>query len=123
MAPPHAPFSFGGAHVPQMTPTARGIPPFNPGSNPGPNASGRSSQPGRQAIAYGPSFTPTSSIPILTNTFGMMNPPLSSGFTPGGGQFHTLGNPQLGATPDGGSFYNPHHNIPTRMVPNQPLMK
>jgi hypothetical protein len=52
----------------------------------------------------------------------MTNLPLSSGFTPGGGQFHTLGNPQPGATPVGGNFYNPHHNIPTGMVPNQPLM-
>jgi hypothetical protein len=122
MAPPHTPFSFGGAHIPQMTPTVGGLPPFHPGSNPGPNAPGWSGQPGGQAVAYGPSFTPTSSTPILTNMFGMMNPPLSSGFTPGGGQFHTLGNPQPGATPAGGNFYNPHHNIPTGMVPNQPFM-
>jgi hypothetical protein len=54
--------------------------------------------------------------------FGMTNPPLSSGFTPGGGQFHTLGNPQPGATLAGGNIYNPHHNIPTGMVPNQPFM-
>jgi hypothetical protein len=59
---------------------------------------------------------------IPTNMFGMMNPPLSSGFTPGGGQFHTLENPQPGATLTGGSFYNPHQNIPIRMMPNQPLM-
>jgi hypothetical protein len=109
--PPHTPFSFGGTHVPQMTPTIGGFPPFR-----------WSNQPGGQATAHIPSFTPTSSVLILTNTFGMMNPPLSSGFTPGGGQFHTLGNPQPGATPAGGSFYNPHQNIPTGMVPNQPLM-
>jgi hypothetical protein len=105
--PPHTPFSFGGTHVPQMTPTVGGFPPFNPGSNPVPNASGWSNQPGRQATAYGPSFTPTSSVPILTNTFGMTNPPLSSGFTPRGGQFHTLGNPQPGATPGWGQFLQP----------------
>jgi hypothetical protein len=52
----------------------------------------------------------------------MTNPFLSSGFPPGGGQFHTLGNPQPGATPTGGNIYNPHHNIPTGMVPIQPLM-
>jgi hypothetical protein len=45
---------------------------------------------------------------IPTNMFGMKNPPLSSRFTPIGGQFHTLGNPQPEATPAGGSFYNPH---------------
>jgi hypothetical protein len=104
MAPPHTPFSFGGAHVPQMTPTVGGLPPINPGSNPGPNAFGWSNQPGGQATSYIPSFTPTSSVPIPTNTFGMTNPPLSSGFTPGGGQFHTLGNPQPGATPAGEVF-------------------
>jgi hypothetical protein len=60
--PPHTPFSFGGTHVPQMNPTIGGIPPFNPGSNP--VTSGWSNQPGGQAIAYGPSFTPTSSVSI-----------------------------------------------------------
>jgi len=50
-----------------------------------------------------------------------MNPPLSYGFTFGGGRFHTLGNPQHGATPTGGNIYNPHHKNPTRILPNQPL--
>jgi hypothetical protein len=118
--PPHTPFSFGGTHVPQTTPTIGGIPPFNPGSNL--VTYGWNNQPGGQAIAYGLSFTPTSYVSILTNTFGMKNTPLSSGFTPKGGHFHTLGNPQPGATPAGGSFYNPHQNIPIGMVPNQPLM-
>jgi hypothetical protein len=122
MDPPHTPFSFGASHVPQTNPTVRGLPPINPGSNPGPNAYGWSDQPRGQVVAYGPSFIPTSSVLIPTNTFGMKNPPLSSGFTPGGVQFHTLGNPQPRATLARGSFYNPHHNIPTRMVPNQPLM-
>jgi hypothetical protein len=122
MAPLHIPLSFGGAHIPQMTPTVGSLPPFHPGSNPSLNAPGWSNQPGGQVVAYVPSFTPTSSTLILTNTFGMTNPPLSSRFPPGGGQFHTLGNPQPGATPAGGNIYNPHHNIPTGMVPNQPLM-
>jgi hypothetical protein len=118
--PPYTPFSFGGTHVPQMNPTMAGIPPFNPRSNP--VASGFGNQPHGQAISHIPSFTPTSSVLIPTNTFGMKNPPLSFRFTPEGGQFHTLGNIQPGSTPTGGSFYNPHQNIPTRMVPNQPLM-
>jgi hypothetical protein len=122
MAPPHTTFSFGDSHIPQMTPAVGGLPPFNPGSNPGPNALRRSGQPHGQVVAYGPSFTPTTSAPIMTNTFGMTNPPLSSGFSPGGGRFHTLGNPQPGATPVGGNFYNPHHNIRTSMMPNQPFM-
>jgi hypothetical protein len=52
----------------------------------------------------------------------MMNPPLSFKFTPRGGQFHTLGNPQPRSTLDGGSFYNPHKTIPNGMMPNQPPM-
>jgi hypothetical protein len=93
MAPSHTPFSFGGSHIPQIIPTVGGLPPFHPGSNPGCNALGWSNQPGGESIAHIPSFTPTSSIPIPNNTFGMMNPPLSSKFTPEGGQFHSLGNP------------------------------
>jgi len=120
--PPHTSFSFGGAHVPNMTPTVGGFPPFHPGYNLGSNALGWSNQPDGQAIAHGPSFILTSYVLILTNTYGMMNPPLSSGFTLGGGKFHTLGNPQPGATPTRGNVYNPHHNIPTGMIPNQPLM-
>jgi hypothetical protein len=120
--PPHTPFLFGCTHVPQMTHTFGGFPPFNPVSNPIPNDSGWSNQLGGQAKTYGPSFTLTSSILILTNTFGMENPSLSSKFTPKGGQFHTLGNPQPRANLAGGSFYNPHQKIPTGMVPNQPLM-
>jgi hypothetical protein len=85
MAPSHTPFSFGGGHIPQMTPIVGGLPPFHPRSNPSPHALGWSGQPGRQDVAYSPSFTPTSSTPIMTNTFGMKNPPLSFRFTPGGG--------------------------------------
>jgi len=95
---------------------------FHPWSNPGINTPVWSGQPSGQAAAYVLSFTPTSSTPILTNTFGMTNPPLSSGFTPGGGQFQTLGNPQPGATPTGEMFYNPHQNIPSAIIPNLPLM-
>jgi hypothetical protein len=118
--PPYTPFSFGGTHVPQKTPTVGGTPPFNPESNP--VASRWSNQPGGQATAHIPYFTPTSSVSIPTNTFGMMNPPLSTGFTPRGGHFHSLGNPQPGSTLAGGSFYNPHQNILTRMMPKKPLM-
>jgi hypothetical protein len=53
------------------------------------------------------SYNPTSSVQILTNTFGITNLPLSSGFQPGGGQFHTLVNPQPGSNPAVGIFYNP----------------
>jgi hypothetical protein len=118
--PPYTPFSFGGTHLPQTTPTMGGIPSVNLRSIP--IYSGWSNQLGGQPIAYGPSFTPTSSVSILTNMFGMTNPPLSSRFTPEGGHFHTLGNPQPGATSAGGNFYNPHQNIPTGMIPNQALM-
>jgi hypothetical protein len=118
--PPYTPFSFGGSQIPQMTPNMGGVPAFNSGSNP--PASGWSNQPGRQALAQVPSYIPTSSAQIPTNTFGMTNPPLSSGFQPGGGQFHAMGNPQPGSNPTGGNFYNPQQNIPTRMIPNQPYM-
>jgi hypothetical protein len=72
MATSHTPFSFG-------------FLPFHLGSNPSPNDPRWSGQPGRPVDAYSPSFKYTSSASILTNTFSMMNPPLSSGFTPRGG--------------------------------------
>jgi hypothetical protein len=122
MAPPHTPFFFGGSHIPQMTPMIGGLPPFHLGSNPGPNATRWSGQPERQDATDGSSFTPTSFALIPNNTFGMTNPPLSSKFRPRGGQLHTLGNPHPGATPARGNVYNPHHNVPTGTVPNQPLM-
>jgi hypothetical protein len=118
--PPYNPFSFGGSQISQMTPNMGDIPAFNLGSNP--LASGWSNQPGRQASAQVPSYTPTSSVSIPTNMFGMTNPPLSSGLTPRGGQFHALRNPQDGSNPIRGNFYNPHKNIPTGMVPNPPFM-
>jgi hypothetical protein len=89
--PPYTPFLFGGSQIHQTTPNMGGIPSFNPGSNP--LSFGWINQPGGQTSAQGPSYTPISSLLIPTNTFGMMNPPLSSRFTPEGGQFHTLGNP------------------------------
>jgi hypothetical protein len=113
--PPHTEFSFGGTHVPQTTPTIGGITPLNHRFNP--VVSRWSNQPGKQAIAHVPSFTPTSSVPIMTNMFSMTNPPLSFVFTPGGDHFHTLGNLQLRATPTVGIFYNPHQKIPIGMVP------
>jgi hypothetical protein len=118
--PPYTPFSFGGTRVPQTNPTMGGFPPFNLGSNP--VASGWRNQPGRQAYAQVPSFTLTSSVSITTNMPGMTNPPLSSEFTPRGSQFHTSGNPQSESTPARGSFYNPHQNIATGMMPDQPLV-
>jgi hypothetical protein len=118
----HIPLSFGGAHIPQENPTVGSQPPFQPGSNPSRNAPRWSNQLDRQDVTYVPSFTPTSSTFIPTNNFIMTNPPLSSGFPPRGGQFHTLGNPQPGATLARGNIYDPHYKIPTGMVPNQPLM-
>jgi hypothetical protein len=122
MAPPHIPLSFGGAHIPQMNPIVGIQLPFQPGSNPSLNAPGWSNQLGGQDVAYVLSFKPTSSTLILNNTFGMTNPPLFSIFLPIGGQLHTLGNPQPGATLARGNIYNIHYNIPTGMVPNQLLM-
>jgi hypothetical protein len=118
--PPYTPFSYGASQLPQTNPTMGGIPAFNPRSNP--LASGRKNQPGGQDSAQVSSYTPTSSVPISTNTFGMMNPPLSSRFTPRGGHFHTLGNPQSRSNLARGKFYNPHQNIPTGMMPNQHFM-
>jgi len=90
-------------------------------SSPTLNVVGWSNQPSGQDVSYVTSFTPTSTL-IPTSTFGMENPPLSPRFTPRGGQFHTLGNPQPGATLARGNIYNPHYKIPIGMVPNQPLM-
>jgi hypothetical protein len=118
--PPYTPFSFGRSQIPQMTPNMGGMPTFNPGSNP--PTFGWNNQPGGQVSTQVPLYNPTSSARILTNTFGMMNPPLYSSFQPGGGQFHTLGNPQPGSNLAGGSFYNPQQNIPARMMPNPPYM-
>jgi hypothetical protein len=103
-----------------MTPYMGGMPAFNLGSNP--PTSGWNSEPGGQVSTQVSSFNPTSSVQIPTNTLGMMNPPLSSGFQPGGGQFHTLGNPQPGSNLARGSFYNPQQNIPAGMMPNPPYM-
>jgi hypothetical protein len=122
MAPLHIPLSFGVAQIPKMTPTVGSQPPFHLGSNPIINSPGWSNQLGGQVFSYVPPFTPSSSTLILTNTFGMMNPPLSFGFPPRGGQIHNMGNPHLGATLAGGNVYNPHYKIPTGMVPTQPIM-
>jgi hypothetical protein len=100
--PPYTPFSFGGSQFPQMTPNMGGIPTFSPGSNP--LASGWNNQPGGQASSQDLSYTPTSLVPILTNMFGMMNPPLSSRFTPKEGHFHALGNTQPRSNLTRGNF-------------------
>jgi hypothetical protein len=60
-----------------------GIDSFNPRSNH--VAFGWSNQPGGQDSTQVMSYTLTSSVTIPTNMFGMMNPPLSSRFTPRGG--------------------------------------
>jgi hypothetical protein len=78
MAPLHIPLSFGGAHIIQTTATFGSQPHFHLGSNPTLNSPGWHNRLGRQVVAYVPSFTPSSSTPIPTNTFVMMNPPLSS---------------------------------------------
>jgi hypothetical protein len=122
MAPPHIPLSFGGAHIPQTTPTVGIQPHFPPRSNPSINTLGWNSQPRKQDISYILSFPPSSSILISMNTFFMKNPPLTSIFPPRGSQSHAMGNPQPGATPAGGNVYNPHYVIPTGMVPLHPLM-
>jgi hypothetical protein len=88
-----------------MTLNMGGIPSFNPGSNP--PTFGWNNQSGRQALSQVLSYKPTSSVQILKITFGMMNPPLSFGFQPEGGQFYALGNSQPGSNPAGGNFYNP----------------
>jgi hypothetical protein len=93
MTPPHIPLSFGGAHIPQMTPTVGNQPPFHPQYNPSLNSPGWINQLGGQVSTYVPSLTPSSSTLILTIMFGMTNPPLSSRFPPRVGQFHTMGNP------------------------------
>jgi hypothetical protein len=122
MDPFHIPLSFGGSHIPQTTPMVGSQPPFHPGSNPSLSIPRWSNQLCGKVVAHVSSFPPSSSTPIPTNTFGMTNPPLSSVFSPGGGQFHTMGNAQFGATPARGNIYNPHYNIPTGMVPTQHIM-
>jgi hypothetical protein len=117
---PYTPFVFGGSQIPQTTPNMKGSLSFNLEFNP--LTFGWNNQPGEQAYAQVPSYTPTSLVSIPTNTFGMKNPPLSSRFTPRGGQFHTLGNPQPGSNLIGGNFYNPLRNITTGMMPNKPFM-
>jgi hypothetical protein len=118
--PPYTHFSFGGSQVPQTTPNMGDIPVFNPGSNP--PAFGWRNQPGGKSLAQIPSYNHTSSVQILTNTFGVMNPPLSFRFPLGRGQFYALGNPQPKSNLVGGNFYNPQQNIPTGMMPNQLFM-
>jgi hypothetical protein len=93
---------------------------FNLGYNP--LTSQWNSEPGGQVSTQVSSYNPTSLVHIPTNTLDMTNPPLSSGFQPGGGQFHTLGNPQPGSNSAGGSFYNPQQNIPAGMMSNPPYM-
>jgi hypothetical protein len=126
--PPYTPFAFGGSHIPQTNPNIGSVPAFNLGSNP--FTVGWNNQPGGQV----PSYIPTSSVSIPTNTFGMTNPLQSFGLPPGGGQSYPLGNPQprsnlvrgnfhnpqLGYNPVGGNFYNPQQNIPAGMMPNPP---
>jgi hypothetical protein len=118
--PPYTPFSFGGSHMPQMIPNIRGIHAFNPRSNP--PASRWNNQPSEHYSAQVPSYTPTSLVQILTNTFSMMNPLISSDSHPEEISFTLLGNPQPGSNPSGGIFYNPQQNFPDKMMPNQPFM-
>jgi hypothetical protein len=66
--------SFGGGHIPQANIIVGG---WNlPSSRPNPrfNALEQSAQMGGQFTSYIPSFIPSSSMWILTNTFNMENP-------------------------------------------------
>jgi hypothetical protein len=124
--PPYTPSPFGGSHIPQVNPNVGSVPILNPGSNP--STAGWNNPAGGQV----PPYIPIPSVSIPTNTFGMTNPLQSSGFPPGGGQSYTLGtpqpgsnpvggsfnNPQLGSNPTGGNFHNPYQNIPAGMMPN-----
>jgi hypothetical protein len=106
------------------------VPIINPGSNP--STTGWNNPVGRKV----PPYIPIPSVPIPTNTFGMLNPLQSSEFPPRGGQYYTLGtpqprsnlvggnfnNPQLGSNLTGGNFHNPYQNIPTGMMPNPYFM-
>jgi hypothetical protein len=124
--PPYTPFPFGGSHITQMNPNIGSFPTINPRSNP--STTGWNNPIGGEVLPY----IPTSSVLILTNTFGMTNPLQSSGFPPGGDQYYTLGNPQprsnpVGgnfhnplprSNPAGGNFHNPYQNIHAGMIPN-----
>jgi hypothetical protein len=77
--PPYTPFLFGGSHIPQTNPNLGSVPFLNPGSNP--STAGWNNPAGGQV----PPYIPTSSVSILTNTFGMTNPLQSSRFPLGGG--------------------------------------
>jgi len=90
---PYVPFSFGGVHIPQPTPTVGGWNTPSSGPNPNFNAPGWSAQMGSQFTSYIPSFIPSSSTSVLMNTFIMEKPPLSSGVLSRGNQFHSMGNP------------------------------
>jgi hypothetical protein len=122
MAPPYAPLSFVGGHIPQTNPTVGGWPPLSSRPNTSFNAPRWSSQPGRQVTSYIPSFTPFSSMLIPKNTFIMGNPPLSSGVPSGVSQFHAMGNPYPGASSTRGNVYDPHYVVFAGMLPIQPFM-
>jgi hypothetical protein len=123
--PPYTPFSFGGSYIPQANPNVGSVPILNPRSNS--SMAGWNNPAGGQVLPYIP--IPSMSIP--TNNFVMTNQLQSSRFTPGGGQYYTLGtpqprsnpiggsfnNPQLESNPTGGNFHNPYQNIPAGMMP------
>jgi hypothetical protein len=124
--PPYTPSPSCGSHISQANPNVGSVPILNPGSNP--SMVGWNNPVGGQVLPY----IPIPLVLIPTNTFGMMNPLQTFGFPPGGGQYYTLGTPQPGSNPVGGSFnkpqlvsnttrgnfYNPYQNIPTGMMPN-----
>jgi len=94
-------FPFGGSHIPQTNPNVGSVYFSNHGSNP--SMVGWNNPVGGQVLPY----FPTSSVLILTNTFGMMNPLQSFGFPPGGGHSYTLGTSRPRSNPIGDSFQNP----------------
>jgi hypothetical protein len=87
MMPPYVPFSFGGGHISQVTPTVGGCNPPSSRTNPIFNTPGWSAQMGSQFTSYIPSVIPPSSMPIPTNYFIMENIPLTYGFSLGGVNF------------------------------------
>jgi hypothetical protein len=66
-------------------------------------------------------YTPSTML-VPTNTFIIVNPPLSFGVPSRGSRFHSMGNPQHGVPSFGVNVYNHYHVASVGMVPLQPFM-